>query len=423
MVMLSNSESKIKVCFIARTAYALFNPAYGDLPGATHGGAEVDLYLLAKELVKDPRYDVSFIVGDFGQPEKEVIDGVTIYKCFLYRPPNKKSQEEVERRKKKNNIIKFLRKIPIIKTIVTHLIFGNKIVKINDFKRLTKVFKKVDADIYFQEAAGTLTGVSCLLSKIFGKKFVYRTAHDVDCNGQYLKDSLEEGLVDGYLYEWGIKRADALITQNIGNQKQLLDTFKLNSVVIKNAYPISDEVSNKKESILWVSRSATWKQPHLFLELAKDNPKSKFIMICPKANEEKECIDWNLLKKDAGSIKNMEFIGYVPFEEIDEYFKNSILFINTSIYEGYPNTYVQSTKNFSPIVSLTVNPDNFLDRYDCGLCANGDFEVMRKQLVEILGNKERLGEMSVNAYKYAKKEHDIVTVADRYKMVFEDLMK
>ena len=67
----------IRVCFVALEAYPLFNPTVE----AVFGGAEVDLYYLATELAKDKDFEVSFVVGDYGQEPMEIREGITLIKC------------------------------------------------------------------------------------------------------------------------------------------------------------------------------------------------------------------------------------------------------------------------------------------------------------------------------------------------------
>jgi len=70
-------QKKVKICFVATYTYALFNRNQENLPVT---GLDVQLYNWAIELAKDPRYEIHFLVGDFGQSEKMVIDNVTLWK-------------------------------------------------------------------------------------------------------------------------------------------------------------------------------------------------------------------------------------------------------------------------------------------------------------------------------------------------------
>ena len=70
--MTGQAGQPIRVCFVILNAYPLFNP---EAKGVI-GGAEVDSYYLASELAKDPNYNVSCIVADYGQEPVEVRENV-----------------------------------------------------------------------------------------------------------------------------------------------------------------------------------------------------------------------------------------------------------------------------------------------------------------------------------------------------------
>jgi hypothetical protein len=59
---------------------------------------------------------------------------------------------------------------------------------------------------------------------------------------------------------------------------------------------------------------------------------------------------------------------------MQRWFDEATVFVNTSDYEGFPNTFVQAATGGCGILSLRVNPDGFLDRFGCGASAGGDWE-------------------------------------------------
>jgi glycosyltransferase involved in cell wall biosynthesis len=362
---------KIKICFIARSAYPLFNKECK----ATFGGSEVDLYLIATNLAKDPMYEVDFVLGDFSQDNIEHRQNVRVIKSYDIKS-NKMFQ---------------------IMVLLKKLIFSN-------------------SDIYFQQNASGGTFFIALLAKILGKKFIYRTASDIDCNGQFIRDNP----LEGFLYKCGIRMASTVVTQNYSNQRQLKQNFNIDAIVVKNALNLTEINLDLKKTILWVARSEKLKQPGIFLDLADKFPNNKFVMICPSANN--NSVDMNLLQERVKNIKNVEFIDYVTYHDIFTYFDDAKLFVNTSTYEGFPNTFAQALCASVPIVSLNVNPDNFLSEYNCGFCAGGDLTLMLSEVESLISGRDYWNEKSANARKYAENNLDMAKAIVKYKEIFYNLI-
>ena len=52
---------------------------------STIGGAEVQMYLLGKELSKDKNLDIYFFVGDYGQDKSEDRCGIKLMKALSFK--------------------------------------------------------------------------------------------------------------------------------------------------------------------------------------------------------------------------------------------------------------------------------------------------------------------------------------------------
>lgn len=372
-----------KICFISFEAYALFNKA----SNVTVGGAGVQLYLLANELSKDPGYNISFIVGDFGQPDIEEFDNIKVFKA------------------RKG----FKKRLPALSGIVECL-------------SLFLLLRKIDADIYHQRAAGYQTGIIAFFCHFFKKKFIYATASSTDVDLGFKKKDPSAHLLYGY----GLKKADIVLAQNEEHRLLLKQNYNKESVLLKNSFTIPSKEKildfNKREFILWVGTSRKLKQPFIFIRLAKIFPNKSFVMIMPKHGEDDELFK-NVSRKVV-ELKNLKFIEKVPFDEIGDYFRKAILFINTSVHEGFPNTFVQSCSFATPVISLNVNPDQFITKYHCGFFSEGDEAQLEKQLDKLTQNDNLWKTMSRNSYGYVQKEHDIKANLEAYKnFLNEKIMK
>jgi glycosyltransferase involved in cell wall biosynthesis len=345
---------KTKICLISPKVYPIFKPQVQSV----FGGAEVQLSILGKELVKN-NFEVSFIVADYGQSKSEKIKGIYFFKSFKFSDN-----------------------------------FLLKIIKLS----LSIINSKSEIIVH-----RTLTPYSYFLmifSKILGKKFIYMVAHDFNVelsNSHSLKDKLKK-----YLF----KGSDVVFVQSEYQQKKIKNNWKIESFVFPNSYYIDrPQINKEKKYILWVGRCEDWKRPELFIRLAKEIPSENFLMISPKSHSDSGY--FKKIKKQAENLKNLVFIDFVPFDEIEAYFLVAKLFINTSTKEGFPNTFIQALKNEVPIISLSVNPDNFIIKGKVGFVCNNDFKKLIENTNYLLNNKNKLLEFASNGFNYSKEKFDI----------------
>lgn len=362
---MQKTERPISVCFIAPKAYPIFHPEIKEV----FGGSEVDLYFLALELGKDKHYESSFITADYGQKKFERIQNINVIKSLDF----------------KQN-------------------------KLTGMFRIWRAMLKANADIYILKTISPGVPLVAFFCWLYRRAFVYRTASEHECNGEYTKKHPLLGLI----FKYSIKTAKLVLTQNGTDQKNLKQSTGVSSVFLRNGHYIREIQEENRDIILWIGRSIPDKRPDLFIKLAKQIPSEKFVMICQCATGDN---NYQQLMGEAKKVQNLEFIEHVPFCEVDKYFARAKLFVCTSEREGFPNTYIQACLNAVPILSLNVNPDIIFDTYNCGLCSNGDWHKFHKSLEFIL-EKERYIELGKNARRYAEENHDIEKIAHEYKKLF-----
>ncbi|MBN2063572.1 MAG: glycosyltransferase, partial [Sedimentisphaerales bacterium] len=209
-------------------------------------------------------------------------------------------------------------------------------------------------------------------------------------------------------FKWSLKKAALVFVQNQSDKLNLKKTFMIDPVVIPNAHRIKIDEHKDRKHILWTGRSVASKQPEIFIELAKNNPQYQFVMICQKATNDN---NYQRLAKLACDITNLELIERVPFSQIHTFFEQALAFVNTSTAEGFPNTFIQACIASTPILSLTVNPDGFLEKFDCGLCANSDQNKLNPCLQQLLENFDHYHTTTRN---YALENHNIEKVVRSY---------
>ncbi|MFW5888115.1 MAG: glycosyltransferase family 4 protein [Patescibacteria group bacterium] len=367
-------KGKIKVCFVSPFAYPLFNPKT-DLK---FGGAEVQMYLVATELAKDENFDVNFVVLDLGQERKEEYNGVRVYKAY-----------------KRGRSFFNLVRAPL---------------------KLIATLSKICPDVVISRAAGVEVGFSCLYTKIFRKKLIYSIAHDRDVNRSFF-----QGL-RGRIFKFGFEHANCYIAQSQKQVDILEKTYdrKFNNIqVIPNSFYLEDKDSGPKESILWVGSSIDFKRPEIFADLAEEFPEERFVMIMTKSKAAPE--KWKKIEQRAKDIDNLELIEQIPFKEIDDYFARAKVFVNTSTAEGFPNTFLQAMIVKTPILSLNVDPDGFIEKNKCGFSCRDSIEELQLKLKQLLENKEMRERMGENGYEHITKNHDINKNIQEWKRIIEKI--
>lgn len=344
------------------------------------GGSESQLYLISREL-KNEGFDVCFVTSDFGQVPVEIKRGVRIIKSY-----------------KPNEGIKILR-----------FFYPN-------MYSIMKALQIANADIYHQRGAGALTGEVALFCSIKKRRFVFSTSHDDDCDLSILQ---RHNIISKYIYKFGLKKADKIITQTEHQHNLMRKNLNKESIVIKNGFPLPEKMLERADPpiVLWVGGIRKQKRPELFLKLARSIPDARFQMIGDPAGGKPY---FDEIKISADKIPNLDFVGFVPFHEVNRYFDDASIFVNTSVAEGFPNTFIQSWSKYAPTISLNVDPDECICKNELGFHSktmeNLIFHV--RLLLNDNNLRKRMGE---NAKRYSEKEHDIKKIVKEYIRLYDEL--
>lgn len=393
-----NKNRIIKICFVLPYCYALFNTN----TNYNFGGSEVRASLFGKELAKIKEFEVSFAVFDHGQARIEKYGNVSIYADkFFGRQYN--DEKKVKRLPIISRLLKLIKKV---KSLLPrkHIKIGSHSIPLKRFN----TYLKIDADVYCTFGVSNHSAYLTSFCNYYKKKHLLFLGSGSDLDEAY--KTLSNGRnVYGSLYDlchFTLLKSHLVITQNKEQQALFEKRFDRNSVLIKNPIDLKSTIPRNSNPflfrrVLWIGKSDIIKQPELLLELAKVNKKLDFVMIMNKSNKK---IHDKVLANLPGNVKVVEF---VKFEEVESYFAESSLFINTSKFEGFANTFLQACKYGLPIFSLNSNPDDFITEYKCGFWSNGDLNSLSISLEKLFNDKELYQEYRNNAFRYVQKNHDI----------------
>lgn len=376
----------VKICFLSLNAYPILaNTKVHEFAG----GAEVEYICLGRELV-NLGHDVCFVTykeRGYEVPEIEKIGGIEIIKSYP---------------KYRANTLNILRKV----------------------RYILKALRKANSDIYFGYGS---SGILALHSLLYNKKFVFRISSDIIARrGSYFSSNTR--LLCYYLMSLAnrveLKKA-AIVVAQTERQKKLLAKKGIKSIVIRNGFVIKPSFSFKNEKthppiVLWVGTLSYVKQPQLFLKLAKLLSKAQFEMIGPKAEGELQLFKY--VEEESKKIPNINYRGFVHPSEIDIFYKKASVLVNTSIYEGFPMSFIQAWLNYTPTISLNVDPDGIIEREGVGFYSK-TFDRLVHDVHLLITDEKLREEMGWRARKYAEREFDIRFIARKYANIFEKIIK
>jgi hypothetical protein len=122
--------------------------------------------------------------------------------------------------------------------------------------------KRADADLYYTSCAGMQVGLIALFCWRHRRRFVFRAASDTDCDRSRL---LLQYARDRWLYEQGLRRADAILVQSVSQQRNLAQSYGLQSRVAGMLVEAPLPTVERDIEVLWVSisrdRTAFWNWP------------------------------------------------------------------------------------------------------------------------------------------------------------------
>jgi len=130
-------------------------------------------------------------------------------------------------------------------------------------------------------------------------------------------------------------------------------------------------------------------------------------------------IGWGILENDIKKwlseyeIDDVTEIIINPLD-LDEYYKNSDIYIQTSLYEGLSNTVLEAMSYSLPLVITDVGDNERLIRNNGFLCNIGDTEQLYLGLVELTKSHKLRVEYGKNSYQLVKKNYSIEKFTSRY---------
>ncbi len=230
-------------------------------------------------------------------------------------------------------------------------------------------------------------------------KLIYICGSDAEVDGGYRRANQLRGAI----FERGVRGAAQRFAMS-EHQAALMRSAGLTCALYRNLILPREtpRAVGKDVDFLWVSRCIALKRPQLFLDLAAALPAARCVMIAPPEDRAL----YESVRARAAALGNVEFHERVPYREVQRFFDRAEVFVNTSEFEGFPNTFIQAGQGGATILSLLVDPDGLLSEHEAGLCSADDWQTFLDDAREFLADPAERHALQRKAEGFVAEWHD-----------------
>jgi glycosyltransferase involved in cell wall biosynthesis len=368
------------VCFIAVHIYPVLAGHRGI---AFVGGAEVQQSVQMRALLR-AGCRISVLTKDHGQPDVVDCDGITVYKI-----------PDAGRRGWPG--LRFFHP------------------RMSDLVRL---LRRISPDIVFMQTAGEQVASAAVYARLSGRPFVFAGASDKDFVMGPLPGMPPQHTA---LYRWGLRAAEAVVVQNVAQLELLKRHFHRDGYLIQNGYeePLA-QPGAFDGSVLWAATVKPLKRPDLVLALARRLRHLRFLMVGGPGVDSGAQAYFDGIAHQARGLSNLTMTGHVPFRDVGLAFDEASVCLNTSDYEGLPNTFMQAWLRGIPTLSF-VRPESAPGI--SGTLACDDLDHMALRLDRLTRDRAAWTAASQACRRHFDDHHTIDVAVQRYLEVFDRVLQ
>lgn len=400
----------MRIAFVSPTASGLF----ADTLEYT-GGAEVQQFLLARALARRGHEPV-FLVSD--RP------GLRAAPAGGPAPDGGPG---------------FVRPLPM----PFHLSARTPLEQAANARALWDALAQADADVLVQKGAGVLTLETALFARTVGRPFVFVTASD----GDWAPGVSPLGRLRRALFRQGAGWARAIVAQTDHQRDQAARRVGVPARVIREGIPLppaapspdtadgvgpppgapadaaAPDAGGKERAVLWVATLRWFKRPGSFLDLAARLPEVPFWVAGGAwiGDGDRDARTAEAFRARAAALPNVRWFGLLPNDRVLALQRRAEVFVNTSLVEGFPQTFLEAWACGTPVVTLGVDPDEVICRHGLGFhtATEEDLADSVRRLLEDEPLRRQIGRRGT---AYVRAHHDLERTAEAYEALFSELL-
>jgi glycosyltransferase involved in cell wall biosynthesis len=251
---------------------------------------------------------------------------------------------------------------------------------VTDLLPLYRALARIRPHVIYQRVACGYTGICALYARRHGAQLIWHVAHDTDVTARTLDTgrNFVRRRLEKLSVEFGLRRAHRIVVQTQQQHRLLQREYGRTADTLIPNFDTAPARSPEKVQppiVAWVANIKAWKRPEAFVRLAAQLHgvlDARFIMMGAAPPNTRGRGELDRLRQAIAATPNLTYVGHGRQDEVHDLLAQASIFVNTSLYEGFPNTFIQAWMRDTVVVSLDVDPDGVLSRLGTGICAGSE---------------------------------------------------
>jgi len=253
-----------------------------------------------------------------------------------------------------------------------------------------RALERADARVNVFRGASAAVGVGGLWSRVRRRRVVFAGANEADFTLVNFHGPRDPRTL---LFRAGMRAVDAVVAQSdvqvdLARREfpRLADVQRIPSFV-----ETRPPAAGPGEAFLWVSRLTEYKRPLAYADLAAAVPEARFWMIATRSEAAEHAAIQAELERRAAALPNLELLPQRTHAELQELIGRAVAMVNTSSFEGVPNTWLEGWARGVPALTLSFDPDGRVAANGLGVAAGGDAEAFAAAARSLWARREDRG--------------------------------
>jgi glycosyltransferase involved in cell wall biosynthesis len=283
-------------------------------------------------------------------------------------------------------------------------------------RSLYEALSAADASVYVQRTAGFETGLVAAFANARRRPFIFSSSSTTDLS----RNPPLPNWRAVQSYKLGRRLADEVVVQTSEQMALAREQLGRETHLIRSFCGLREPTAVARHAFIWLGGLIDYKNPLAYVRLAELVPEAEFWMVGTRRGGQWDALA-DQVSAAAERLPNLEMLPPRSREQLFELYDQAIAVVNTSAFEGFPNTFMEGWSSGASALSLNVDPDGVIRRYDLGFVAGGDTESLADAAKGLWDRRTDLDDLSSTARRYIAEHHDPAVIGEAWQRLIERL--